>query len=204
MGLQLRMERLVGHGWERRERGGAVGSGGISGTGGARNVLPERDRLWRKPRRDLDGDVVLPERDRQPRPLAGWRGLPLGAGHGISAGDRNLDRQRRRDVLGQHDHHRATSSSRLAPSCLVISSTQTSCDGAASIIRRLGYSSLTCTSRGGRRVHLLGDRPADRGAGVGLRRADDERQLHALGQSGHDHRRRRATRSTTTASRRTR
>ena len=35
---------------------------------------------------------------------------------------------------------------------------------------------------GGRRVHLLGDRPADWRARVGLRRADDQRQLHALGQ----------------------
>jgi non-reducing end alpha-L-arabinofuranosidase len=34
----------------------------------------------------------------------------------------------------------------LGPSCLVISSTQTDCPGAASIIKTLGYSSLTCTS----------------------------------------------------------
>ena len=33
----------------------------------------------------------------------------------------------------------------LAPSCLVISSTQTDCEGAASIIKSLGYDSLTCT-----------------------------------------------------------
>ena len=33
----------------------------------------------------------------------------------------------------------------LAPSCLVISSTPVTCDGAASIIKALGYSSLTCT-----------------------------------------------------------
>jgi hypothetical protein len=33
----------------------------------------------------------------------------------------------------------------LAPSCLVISSTQTDCPGAANIISSLGYSSVTCT-----------------------------------------------------------
>jgi hypothetical protein len=33
----------------------------------------------------------------------------------------------------------------LGPSCLVISSTPVNCDGAASIIKNLGYSSLTCT-----------------------------------------------------------
>ena len=34
----------------------------------------------------------------------------------------------------------------LTPSCLVISSTQVNCDGAASIIKNLGYASLTCTA----------------------------------------------------------
>ena len=33
----------------------------------------------------------------------------------------------------------------LAPSCLVISSTPVTCDGAANIIKTLGYSALTCT-----------------------------------------------------------
>ena len=33
----------------------------------------------------------------------------------------------------------------LTPSCLLISSTQVNCDGAASIIRNLGYASLSCT-----------------------------------------------------------
>jgi hypothetical protein len=37
----------------------------------------------------------------------------------------------------------------LAPSCLSISSTSVSCDGAASIIQNLGYASLTCTSVAG-------------------------------------------------------
>ena len=37
----------------------------------------------------------------------------------------------------------------LMPSCLVISSTQTDCAGAASIIKNLGYSSLTCTATAG-------------------------------------------------------
>jgi non-reducing end alpha-L-arabinofuranosidase len=37
----------------------------------------------------------------------------------------------------------------LAPSCLVISSTQTDCNGAASIISSLGYSSVTCTAAAG-------------------------------------------------------
>src|SRR5262249_42876376 len=33
----------------------------------------------------------------------------------------------------------------LEPSCLVISSTPVTCDGAANIIKNLGYASLTCT-----------------------------------------------------------
>ena len=33
----------------------------------------------------------------------------------------------------------------LAPSCLVISSTPVTCDGAAGLIQNLGYASLTCT-----------------------------------------------------------
>ena len=37
----------------------------------------------------------------------------------------------------------------LAPSCLVISSTPVTCDGAASIIKNLGYASLTCTATAG-------------------------------------------------------
>ena len=37
----------------------------------------------------------------------------------------------------------------LAPSCLVISSTQTDCPGAANIISSLGYSSVTCTAASG-------------------------------------------------------
>jgi len=37
----------------------------------------------------------------------------------------------------------------LMPSCLVISSTKVDCDGAASIIKNLGYSSLTCTATTG-------------------------------------------------------
>ena len=37
----------------------------------------------------------------------------------------------------------------LAPSCLVISSTPVTCDGAASIIKTLGYASLTCTPAAG-------------------------------------------------------
>jgi non-reducing end alpha-L-arabinofuranosidase len=37
----------------------------------------------------------------------------------------------------------------LAPSCLVISSTQTDCPGAANIISSLGYSSVTCTAAAG-------------------------------------------------------
>jgi non-reducing end alpha-L-arabinofuranosidase len=37
----------------------------------------------------------------------------------------------------------------LAPSCLVISSTQTDCPGAANIISSLGYSSVTCTAATG-------------------------------------------------------
>jgi hypothetical protein len=37
----------------------------------------------------------------------------------------------------------------LSPSCLVISSTPVSCDGAASIIMSLGFSSLTCTAATG-------------------------------------------------------
>jgi non-reducing end alpha-L-arabinofuranosidase len=37
----------------------------------------------------------------------------------------------------------------LAPSCLVISSTPVTCEGAANIIKSLGYSSLTCTSAAG-------------------------------------------------------
>jgi non-reducing end alpha-L-arabinofuranosidase len=37
----------------------------------------------------------------------------------------------------------------LGPSCLIISSTPVTCDGAASIIKNLGYASLTCTSTAG-------------------------------------------------------
>src|SRR4029077_4574726 len=37
----------------------------------------------------------------------------------------------------------------LEKSCLVISSTQTDCPGAASIIKSLGYESVTCTSVAG-------------------------------------------------------
>jgi hypothetical protein len=37
----------------------------------------------------------------------------------------------------------------LGPACLVISSTPVTCDGAASIIKNLGFASLTCTSASG-------------------------------------------------------
>ena len=52
--------------------------------------------------------------------------------------------------------------------------------------QHLGYSSLTLHVRRGRRVHLLGHRQADGRAGFAFPRAVDERQLHDLGQRGHD------------------
>ena len=74
----------------------------------------------------------------------------------------------------------------LMPSCLVISSTQVNCDGAASIIKNLGYASLTCTRHGRGPMQLLRHRPAVGRAGIGFRRTVDERQLRELGQPGHD------------------
>jgi len=49
---------------------------------------------------------------------------------------------------GTYVDHTSTSGDErftLAPSCLVISSTQTDCDGAANIISSLGYATVTCT-----------------------------------------------------------
>ena len=78
----------------------------------------------------------------------------------------------------------------LGPSCLVISSTPVTCDGAASIIKNLGYSSLDLHSHDGRWLRVLGHRPTDRQPGAGFRGADEERQLHDGGKPGHDHGRR--------------
>ena len=89
----------------------------------------------------------------------------------------------------------------LASSCLVISSTPVTCDGAAGLIQTLGYASVDCASAasGGcscsATVHQTG------GLGVvsdraGRRTATTDR----LRQHGHDRGRRRATRRTRTAS----
>ena len=130
----------------------------------------------------------MPERERQPRPLAGRRGLPNGAGHRDAAGDRNLDGQCRRNVHGQHadDGRGAVHAGALLPRHLVD----------ARHLQRGGrhhqepWLRLTHLHLGGRRrVLLLGDRPPDRRPRSALRRADDDRKLCGLGQPGHDHRR---------------
>ena len=199
MGLRLRSERPVGDGWEVGNRGcGRLGRD--LGNRRRWNVLPERDRLRWKPRRGLDGDVVLPERDRQSRPHAGWRGLPLRAGHRVSAGDRNLDRQRRRDVLRQHayDGQRAVHLGALVSGDFVDpNQLRRGCQHHHGPWIRVAHLHV----RGGRRVLLFGNCSTDRGAGDGLRRTDDERQLHTFGQPGDDLGRRGRHRSTTTASR---
>ena len=73
----------------------------------------------------------------------------------------------------------------LAPSCLVISSTPVTCDGAASIIKTLGYSSLTCTPAPGGGCTCAGTVHQTGGLGLRFRRAVDERQLHDRGQPDH-------------------
>ena len=79
----------------------------------------------------------------------------------------------------------------LAPSCLVITSTPVTCDGAASIIKTLGYSSLTCTPTAGGGGHRpLGHGPSDGWARVPFGRAVDEQQLRDRGQRGHEPERR--------------
>ncbi len=54
----------------------------------------------------------------------------------------------------------------LAKSCLVISSTQTDCPGAASIIQSIGYQSLTCTSAAGGGCTCMGTVHQTGGFGV--------------------------------------
>ena len=73
----------------------------------------------------------------------------------------------------------------LGPSCLVISSTPVTCDGAASIIKSLGYASLTCTPTPGGGCTCAGTVHQTGGLGAGFRRAVDDRQLHDRGQPDH-------------------
>ncbi len=54
----------------------------------------------------------------------------------------------------------------LGPSCLVISSTPVTCDGAASIIKSLGYASLTCTPTAGGGCDCSGTARQTGGLGV--------------------------------------
>ena len=52
----------------------------------------------------------------------------------------------------------------MAAACLVISSTPVNCDGAANIIKTLGYASLTCTPAAGGGCTCAGHRPPDTAA----------------------------------------
>jgi hypothetical protein len=54
----------------------------------------------------------------------------------------------------------------LGPSCLVISSTPVTCDGAAGIIKNLGYSTLTCTPAAGGGCNCSGTARQTGGLGV--------------------------------------
>ena len=164
--------------------GGTPGSGGDGqlgrehGNGRRGTVLPQRDRLRRQRGRHLDGHVVVPEGERQPRSVAGRRGLPVGAGHRGPPGQRNLDRQRRRDVHRRHDHdgHRTVHararpawSSRRPPS--------------AAPERRASSRTWASTRSPARRRRAAGATAratVHQSGGLGLlsRRAVDERQLH--------------------------
>ena len=138
----------------------------------------------------------------EPGPVVGWRGLPVRAGHGVPPGDRNVDRQRRRDVFGQHDHvgRRAVHVGGLVPGHFV---DPRHLRWGGQHHQEPGLLLAHLHIRGGRRVHVLGHRPTDRRAWVGLRGAVDERQLHDRRATWSRSRATWATRSTRTASRET-
>ena len=102
-------------------------------------------------------------RERRAGSVVGRGGLPVRAGHGIPPGDRNVHRQRRRDVFGRHDHdgRRAIHVGALVPGDLV---------DAGHLRRRgehhqePGLRLAHLHARDGRRLHLRGHRPPDRRA----------------------------------------
>ena len=75
----------------------------------------------------------------------------------------------------------------LASACLVISSTQTDCGGAASLLKSvLGYSDLNCPSAAGGGCNCSGTAKQTGTIGLLSPGPADKRQLHDLGQRAHN------------------
>ena len=122
--------------------------------------------------------------------IAGGSGVSVRAGHRIAPGERNVHRQRRRDLLGRHDDDRrgAVHAGAVVPGDLV--------DARHAAQARRASSRTWATTRSParpRRAAAATARrpPADRGPRRGVRRAVENEQLHDLRQRGHDLGRRR-------------
>ncbi len=128
--------------------GGAVSSGGISGTGGSGASCPNVTACGG----DLVGSWTVTSSCLN---VTGNLDLSLvGAGCPSApvTGSLQVTGTWTANADGTYSDDTLTTGSEqftLGPSCLIISSTPVTCDGAASIIKNLGYASLTCTSAAG-------------------------------------------------------
>ena len=125
--------------------GGTVGSGGSTGTGGAGASCPNVTACGG----DLVGTWTVTSSCLK---VTGNLDLSL-AGAGCPSvavtGDLQVTGSWTANSDGTYVDNTITSGTeqfRLAPSCLVISSTKVTCSGAAGLLTSLGYSSLTCPS----------------------------------------------------------
>src|SRR5579863_861889 len=128
--------------------GGAVSSGGISGTGGVGTSCPNVTACGG----DLVGTWTVTSSCLN---VTGSLDLSLvGAGCPSApvTGSLQVTGTWTVNADGTYSDDTLTSGAEqftLGSSCLVISSTPVTCDGAASIIKNLGYASLTCTTAAG-------------------------------------------------------